>query len=133
VALGASLSGTKLSSTLTPAQQVPPQAVKAPQARATFAATLTRIANGRGKLTWRLSYAHLSSPVTKAFIDVPRTSSKPEVVVQFCGACTAGASGVVMPLPLRVANALESRSGWVSIRTKRNPKGEIRGRLVVRQ
>jgi hypothetical protein len=132
IALGTSLAGYTLRSTLDAKNQVPAQVVKAPKAKATFTGTLTRLKDGRGKLTWTLNYSDLSSTATKGLLFIPKSAKLPATAVQFCAGCKSHASGVVMPLPARVASALETRTGWVSIRTKRNPKGEIRGRLVVK-
>jgi hypothetical protein len=132
VALGVShQAGFTLRSSLDANQQVPPQAVKAPKAKATFTGTLTTLSDGRGKLTWSLSYSNLSSPATKGLLVIPQYKTKPAAVVEFCRGCKAHATGLVTPLPIRVAKALTTRAAWVSVRTKRNPKGEIRGRIVI--
>jgi CHRD domain len=133
VAVGASTSSFTLRSTLTAKQQVPKQHVAAPRARATFSATLIRARNGRGTLRWTLTYSRLTSRVTKALLIVPQVGRRPAVVVEFCTRCAVHGHGVLRPLPAITTKALAARRGYVSIRTKRNPKGEVRGRLIVRR
>jgi hypothetical protein len=131
VAVGASTPSFSLRSTLTAKQQIPKQVVKAPNARASFSATLIRARNGRGTLRWNLAYSRLTSRVTKALLIVPQVGRNPAVVVEFCAKCAAHDRGVLKPLPAITTKALATRRGYVSIRTKRNPKGEVRGRLIV--
>jgi hypothetical protein len=122
---------TGLSASLDAKQQVPPQVYKASDASGRFTGTLTRTtSNGVGKLVWTLSYSKLSGPATIAYVEVPRSGKAAEIVVQLCHRCTSDANGVVMPLTAGVTNAISTRASFVVIRTKKNPSGEITGRIT---
>jgi len=118
-----------LRANLTVGKEMPPQVVKTPKASGNFTATLV-INRKDGVLNWRLRLSRLSSEPTVAFIALPATSTKGQVVVQLCQGkrCMAGATRTII-LPLGVAKALSTRKGYAGIRTKKNPKGEIRGEL----
>lgn len=121
-----------LKASLNASQQVPPQVHKTADASGSFRATLTRAGSGgRSKLSWHLSVAKLSSPMTVAYIDVPRSGSAGEFVVRLCIRCAAASSGVTGVLPPDATKAISTRTGYVVIQTKKNPKGEIRGRITV--
>lgn len=124
---------TSLHATLNARQQVPPQVVKAANASGRFTATLLRYSSGRGKLSWRLNYSHLSSQATYAYISLPASGKTGEVVVQLCKArgCTPTTVGTSLLLA-PVTRALATRAGYVSVQTKKNPRGEIRGKLTSR-
>lgn len=83
------------------------------------------------RLTWHVTYERLSSPVTVVMIAIPAKGKLGDVVVQLCrrSHCRPTMKGT-MRLPRSVARALATRAGYVSIRTKENPRGEIRGRLL---
>lgn len=117
----------ELRAALTAAQQVPPQVVKAPTASGRFSGTLTLLANHRGRLTWRLSYARLTSPVTQTYLFVPAAGTQPQVVVQLCRQCKTAALGTISTIPRAAASALSNRRAYVVVRTQKNKKGEIRG------
>jgi hypothetical protein len=119
-----------LKASLNAAQQVPPQVYKVTDASGRFTGALTE-AGSNGKLAWTLSFAKLSGPVTVAYVDVPRTGKSGEVVVQLCRQCASGAKGVVTPLTASVTKAISTSTSYVVIRTKKNPNGEIRGRIAL--
>jgi hypothetical protein len=112
-------------------QQVPRQKFRAPNGIGHFSGSLVRLHNGRGNLTWRLSYSRLSSHVTKAYLFVAKQGKKGQVAVELCTTCKPSASGKILKLPPSATKALLTRPAYVEIRTKKNPRGEIRG-IVVR-
>jgi hypothetical protein len=123
---------TALKASLNAAQQVPAQVFKARDATGRFTGTLQPSgSDGAGQLAWSLSFAKLSGPVTVAYLDVPGGGKDGEVVVQLCRHCASGAKGVVTPLTASITEAITTRKGFVVIRTKKNPTGEIRGRISV--
>jgi len=103
-------------------------AAKTPQASGRFTGTLARSSNGRSKLTWVLSYQHLSSGVLRAELVAPSTSSP--VLVRLCKPCKPSSRGVVNPILVRSTKVLLTRKAYVVIYTKKNPKGEIQGWIV---
>jgi len=119
----------RLQSKLDVAQQIPPPTVKSPGASGQFTGMLLRYANGRSRLQWKLSYHSLSSRATVAYVLVPAKGKSGIVEVQLCRRCKADAHGTVAPIPVRSTKALLTRPGYVIIRTVKNPKGEIRGRI----
>jgi hypothetical protein len=125
-------SSIALAASLNAKQQVPPQAYKAGNASGHFTGTLTHVGrSGSGKLSWHLAFAGLSSPVTVAEVFVPPSSKTGEVVVQLCARCAPTSTGVTETLSAHVTKALSTGTSYVVIQTKKNPKGEIRGRMTV--
>jgi hypothetical protein len=129
-AMAGAQSTVRMRATLNAKQQVPPQVVKAPSASGSFSATLRRKRGGKSQLEWQLSYRRLSSRATLAYVRLPANRKQGEVVVQLCKGrhCKTKVEGTVR-LPAVVAKALSGRTGYVTIRTKKNPKGEISGRI----
>lgn len=130
VGLSSAANSVAMRAALDAKQQVPPQAVKAPNASGRFTAALLRSSNGRGKLTWSLTYRNLSSEAIQASIVLPAVRPNGEVDVLLCRRCKASSHGTVWPILKYPTAALLKRPGYVVIRTKKNPKGEIRGRIV---
>jgi hypothetical protein len=109
---------------------VPKRPVNAPRASARFTGSLAR-APRRSTLSWRLVYSNLSSSPTVAYIVMPKTKTQGAVVIDLCKRqhCKASTLGRFQ-LPANVARALAIRKGYVQVRTKKNPKGEIRGLIT---
>jgi CHRD domain-containing protein len=122
---------TTLKATLNAKQQVPPQVVKASAASGRFAGTLVKKSNGRGSLSWHLTYRKLSSRVTVAYVVVPSKANSAQFVVALCQRCKPRSGGILLGLPKSTVNSVLTRPGYVVIRTKKNPKGEIRGKLTI--
>jgi hypothetical protein len=122
VALGRQASTVKMTATLRP--------VKAASGSGRFTGTLLSSGSGRSKLSWTLRYQHLSSRVTSAEIVVPAQGKQGTVAVQLCRSCKANAHGMVSPILPASTKALRTRTAWAVVYTKKNPKGEIRGRIA---
>jgi hypothetical protein len=123
--------GVTLTAHLTAAQQVPRQVYRAPLASARFAGTLVGSNGGLLTLRWRLAYEKVSSRVTAAYIDFPRSGAAGEVVVVLCSRCEPSSNGAVLRLASSLGKAVSARVGYVVIRTRKNPGGEIRGRITI--
>src|SRR5262245_25524983 len=123
----------KLQANLSAKQQKPPQVVKAPNASGQYTGTLV-IGKDRGTLTSRLTFSRLSSDPTLAFIRLPKSGKQGQVVLQICRgkACKSGVE-VTSILDVGVAKSLSARKGYVTIETKKNPKGEASSGLIVRR
>jgi hypothetical protein len=121
VALARQASTVKISAKLQPA--------KATSASGRFTGTLLSSSNGRSKLSWTLTYRHLSSPVIKAELVVPAKGEIGAVAVQLCSPCKTTAHGVISPILPSSTKALQTRTTWAIVNTK-SRKGEIRGRIA---
>jgi hypothetical protein len=122
----ASLGGTQgagWSATLTAAQEIPKQAVKAPAAHGAFTATVSG-----NTLKWKLDFSKLSGPATAAHIHLGATGKAGDVLIALCGPCKSGASGSAA-LPAAVKKDFTKHLLYVNVHTKKNPAGEIRGQV----
>ena len=113
----------RLSAKLTAAREVPkPKGVPA-AATGTFTGTL------RGKkLTFRLTFAHLTGKATAAHIHKGRVGKAGPVLVPLCGPCK---SPVVKTVTVTSdqRDAIEHGATYVNVHTKKNAGGEIRGQI----
>jgi len=122
VSLGASR-GMGWSATLTAAQEIPKQTVKAPAAKGAFHATLS------GKtLTWKLTYSHLSGPALQAHIHLGAMGKSGNVLIPLCAPCKNGMTGKAK-VTAAVIKDLGKHLLYVNVHTAKNPAGEIRGQV----
>ena len=119
--------GVKYSSTLGIRAEIPKPKGASPNAGGTFALTLTHTGS-RYSVTWKLTFYRLSGKALAAHIHIGPPSGTGPVVVPLCGPCTSGQSGKA-PAPAKLVAALKSQTAYVNVHTKRNPAGEIRGRI----
>jgi hypothetical protein len=116
--------GMGWSATLNAKQEIPAQAVKAPNGKGTFHATL----NG-STLKWTLSFSGLSGPASAAHIHMGGMGEAGNVLVALCGPCKAKQSGSA-----KVSKAVVKAAGkhllYVNVHTAKNPAGEIRGQIA---
>jgi hypothetical protein len=124
VALASATASTRLHANLTAGQEVPKQAVKAPNGTGTFTATLTG-----SKLTWKLTFAKLSGAAQAAHIHIGARGKAGGVAVALCGPCTSGVSGHAM-LTAAQKKAILGGGTYVNVHTAKNPNGEIRGQIT---
>jgi hypothetical protein len=120
----------KMTARLTGKQAAQLQSVKVTSASGRFAGSLLRYNSGRSRLSWSLRYQHMSSRVTRAELVMPATQGHGAVAVLLCRSCKANAHGIVAPILKPSTNALLTRTAWAVVYTKKNRKGEIRGRIV---
>ncbi len=105
-------------------QEVPAQAVHAPNGKGSFHGTL------RGtKLTWTLSFSGLSGPATAAHIHVGAMGKAGNVVVALCAPCKAMNRGTATLSKAVMKDATKHRL-YVNVHTAKNPAGEIRGQVA---
>jgi hypothetical protein len=130
VAVATQASTVKMTARLTAKQAAKLQSVKVTKASGRFTGTLLRYSNGRSRLSWSLKYRHMSSRVIGADLVVPAKGAQGVVAVQLCRRCKASAHGVVTPILKLSTKALMTRTSWAIVYTKKNRKGEIRGRIV---
>jgi hypothetical protein len=120
----------KMTARLTAKQAAALQSVKVTNASGRFSGSLLRYSSGRSRLSWSLSYRHMSSRVTRAELMIPASGQQGAVSVLLCRVCKANAHGIVTPVLQPSTKALLTRPTWVIVYTKKNRKGEIRGRIV---
>lgn len=130
VSLAAAKESYRISATLDVKQEVPKQAVKAPNARGSFTGTV--VENGKkATLKWKLSYSHLSGAATAAHIHLGRRGVAGNVLIALCGGnCHSGMRGTAT-FASNVVDKIERGQTYVNVHTAKNPAGEIRGQVKV--
>ena len=127
IASGSS-SATKYTAKLTAGQEVPKPAGAPAGATGTFSATLTG-----SKLTWTLSFSHLSGAALAAHIHLGKKGVAGNVLVPLCP--TAASASCKSPLKgtatLKASQIKTLNAGglYVNVHTKKNAGGEIRGQI----
>jgi hypothetical protein len=113
----------KLSAKLTAAREVPkPKGVPA-SARGTFTGTL------RGKkLTFRLTFSHLSGKAAAAHIHKGKAGTSGPVLVTLCGPCKSPVAKTITVTSAQ-RDAIEHKATYVNVHTPKNLGGEIRGQI----
>lgn len=103
----------------------------APHATGTFTSRL-RIAGDKSSFTWKLTSRRLSGTALHAGIYFGRAAKASQLAMLLCNKCSPTAQGyyhgsyVASP---RFVRAILHGRAYVVIQTKKNPKGEIRGRI----
>jgi hypothetical protein len=98
-------------------------------ARGRFDATVTETETG-ATLAWRLTFRGLTGTARAAHVHLGRPGQAGRVLVRLCAPCRSGMRGTsqVSGQPARMA--IFQGNASVDIHTKRNPRGELRGRIV---
>ena len=113
----------KLSAKLTAAREVPKPKGVPSGATGTFTGTL------RGKkLTFRLTFAHLSGKATAAHIHKGKAGKSGPVLVPLCGPCKSPVVKTVT-VTSNQRDAIEHGATYVNVHTTKNAGGEIRGQI----
>ena len=113
----------KLSAKLTAAREVPkPKGVPA-AATGTFTGTL----KGK-KLTFKLTFSHLSGKAFAAHIHKGKAGTSGPVLVPLCGPCKSPVSKTIT-VTSQARNAIEHAATYVNVHTPKNKGGEIRGQI----
>jgi CHRD domain len=113
----------KLSAKLTAAREVPkPKGVPA-AATGRFTGTL----KGK-KLTFKLTFSHLSGKAFAAHIHKGKAGTSGPVIVSLCGPCKSPVSKTVT-VTSQARNAIEHAATYVNVHTPKNTGGEIRGQI----
>ena len=122
-----SIAGTStmmgVSANLTAGQEVPAQAVKDTRATGKFVGTLS----GK-KLTWVLTFSHLTGAATAAHIHIGAMGKAGNVLKALCAPCKSGVHGTTT-LSAMARTQLSTHKLYVNVHTAKNPNGEIRGQL----
>ena len=113
----------KLSAKLTAAREVPKATGVPSAATGTFTGTL----KGR-KLTFKLTFSHLSGAAFAAHIHKGKARTSGAVIVPLCGPCKSPVSKTVT-VTSQARNAIEHAATYVNVHTPKNKGGEIRGQI----
>jgi hypothetical protein len=105
-------------------QEVPKQAVAAPNGKGSFHGTL----HGN-TLTWTLSFSGLSGAATAAHIHLGAMGKAGNVVVPLCAPCKGTTRGTAK-LSKAVVKDASKHLLYVNVHTAKNPAGEIRGQVA---
>jgi len=120
---GHSASPMEFSAKLDSRQEVPNPRGEPVRAGGEFEAKLTGT-----KLTWKLTFEHLSGSAVAAPIHSGAKRKAGPVIVPLCGPCKSGQSGSAK-VSAAVAKALQGGGTYVNVHTSKNPNGEIRGQI----
>src|SRR6266540_6942361 len=93
-----------------------------------FTAKAAEQSNGGAKITWRLTFSHLTGAATASHIHIGKVGVAGPVAVPLCGPCKSGAKGTAMA-PAAQWKAIESGGAYANVHTAKNPNGEIRGQI----
>jgi hypothetical protein len=131
----ASLAGIALAAsgmhTLTSHLKRATSARSARHATAMFSAKL-RVAGTNSTFTWKLASGHLSGVALHAGIYFGRAAKPSQLALLLCNKCSRTAQGYYHGSYVagrRFVRAILHGRAYVVIQTKRNPRGEIRGRI----
>lgn len=91
-----------------------------------FSATMTATATG-ATLSWRLTFKGLTGAAQAAHV---HEAGSGRVLARLCAPCRSGMSGTAQVSGQPARMALNQGNAYVDVHTKRNLKGEIRGRVV---
>jgi hypothetical protein len=119
-----------LKATLTTKQEIPAPK-DAHGATGVLTAKLT-LAGKRSRFTWRLKFSHLSGRAVSAELHFGKVGRTGGVALSLCRPCLVGASGAYKGAYLASAafrKPVLHGALYVTISTKLNPKGEIRGQI----
>ncbi len=120
----------RVSAGLKASSEVPkPKGVPA-GATGSFAGTAVELANDKAKVTWRLTFSHLSGAGIAAHIHIGKPGKAGPVALALCGPCKSGQKGTGMLTHAQLAK-LEAGAGYVNVHTTKNAGGEIRGQIKV--
>jgi hypothetical protein len=120
---------TSVKARLTAGQVVPRGTVKRTKASGLFSGTLTKTKKGY-RLTWRLTFSKLSGRATSGYIHRGMPGKHGAALFHLCSPCSSGAHGSAYASPSEVALISNGRT-YVTVRTKKNPAGEIRGQIAI--
>lgn len=111
-----------------------PPAVGARRATGALTARLS-IAGQNGSFTWKLAFAHLSGRALHAGIYFGKTAKPSQLAMLLCTECSPTAQGYYhgpYVAGKRFVRAMLRGRAYVVVQTRRNPKGEISGRIKVK-
>jgi hypothetical protein len=130
LSVAASSSRQKISAKMT-ARVAVPKPLGAKKARGKFFAFYT-VRKKDVLLKWNLSFSHLTSRATGATLSEGKPGLIGTRITILCKVCKSG-KGATTLMKKSVAKALASGMTYVTLYTKRNPAGELRGQLLIKR
>jgi CHRD domain len=121
----------RLTSILSARAEVPKPKDVARGVSGRFTGTAVELANDRGRLTWRLTFARLSGRAAAAHVHSGRPGKAGPVLVPLCGPCRNGQRGSFAITRAQLRTIRTGRT-YVNVHTAANLAGEIRGQIKVR-
>src|SRR5262245_46609147 len=109
----------KFKTKLTAGAEVPKPTGVPAGATGQFAATTIEPKTGKVKLSWKLTFSHLSGKALQAHIHLGKPGKAGNVLVTLCTPCTSGMTGKAL-IARSVENALEAGKTYVNVHTKKN-------------
>jgi hypothetical protein len=113
----------RFSASLNRGQEVPKPKGVSILASGRFTATLSG-----SKLSWKLTFKHLTGSATAAHIHLAARGKAGPVAVPLCGPCQSGVNKTTV-VTSAVVSAMKKGSAYVNVHTVKNPAGEIRGQI----
>jgi hypothetical protein len=120
----------KVSATLKARTEVPKPTGVPAGATGSFTGTAVELANDKAKVTWKLTFSHLSGKAIAAHIHLGKPGKAGPVALALCGPCRSGQKGSGMLTHAQWAK-VEAGVGYVNVHTTKNAAGEIRGQIKV--
>jgi hypothetical protein len=129
IALGASQKETyKLNARLAAGAEVPKPKNVPTAATGRFTGTTVELANDKARLTWKLTFSHLSGKAIAAHIHLGKRGASGNVMVPLCAPCRSGMSGKAV-LTHAELRSIQRGVTYVNVHTPKNAGGEIRGQV----
>jgi CHRD domain len=92
--------------------------------KGTFTATVTG-----SKLSWHLTFSHLTGPATAAHIHLGKKGVAGNVLVPLCTPCKPTSMGTVKLNAMQLRD-VKTMATYVNVHTAKFPNGEIRGQIA---
>jgi len=121
----------KFGAKLTAGAEVPKPTGVPAGATGRFIVTTVEPKTGKVKLTWKLTFSHLSGKAMQAHIHLGKPGKAGNVLVALCAPCKNGQTGKTT-IARSIENDLEAGKTYVNVHTQKNPAGEIRGQIKVK-
>jgi hypothetical protein len=120
----------KVSARLNAGSEVPKPTGVPAGATGSFTGTAVELANDKARVTWKLTFSHLSGKAIAAHIHLGKKGKAGPVALALCGPCRSGQKGSGMLTHAQFAK-VEAGAAYVNVHTTKNAGGEIRGQIRV--
>ena len=120
----------KVSATLKARTEVPRPTGVLAGATGSFTGTAVELANDKARVTWKLTFSHLSGRAIAAHIHLGKPGKAGPVARALCGPCRSGQKGTGVLTHAQFAK-VEAGAAYVNVHTTKNAAGEIRGQIKV--
>ena len=117
-----------VSASLKASSEVPKPSGVPAGATGKFTGTAVELANNKARITWKLTFSHLSGQAIAAHIHIGKAGKAGPVALALCGPCRSGQKGKGTLTHAQLAK-LEAGSAYVNVHTQKNAGGEIRGQI----